>query len=245
MKDLIKIENVHGEFLTTSKNVAEVFGKDHKNVLQSIERLECSQKFKELSFQPTSYRNGQNKIHPMYLITKDGFAMLAMGFTGKKAMKFKEKYITAFNKMESVIFENDRLADPNLASINYIANALRVNEGSRIQMFQKCLTELGHHAAIKALPDYTEEGLTKPISELLKDHNVKLSAVKANKMLVDLGILEIKTRNSSKGKTKNFKSLTESGLEYGKNLISPHNQKEVQPHYFVETFKDLVESYFS
>lgn len=85
--------------VVSSRVIAERFGKEHKNVLQAIENIECSDEFRRLNFQPSSYKNKQNKSQPEYLITKDGFAFLVMGFTGKEAAAFKEKYIAAFNYM--------------------------------------------------------------------------------------------------------------------------------------------------
>lgn len=89
------------------------------------------------------------------------------------------------------------------------------------------------------LPKYTEEKITKSISELLKGNNINMSAVKFNKLLLENGYLEEKERPSSKG-TKKFKSLTEKGLKYGKNLISANNQKQTQPHFYEDTFIELV-----
>lgn len=94
------VVHVHRNQVTTSSlNVAEYFGKQHKNVLQAIQNIECSEEFRRLNFQPSSYVNEQNKKQPCFEITKDGFAFLAMGFTGKKAAEFKERYINAFNRM--------------------------------------------------------------------------------------------------------------------------------------------------
>lgn len=91
--------------LTTSLIVAEAFGKQHRNVLQSIEKLECSKVFTELNFQLSEYRDSTGRSLPMYNITRDGFAFLAFGFTGKKAAEFKEKFILAFNQMEEFLLE--------------------------------------------------------------------------------------------------------------------------------------------
>jgi len=68
--------------MTTSLKVAEVFGKEHKNVIQSIEQLDCSEDFRKLNFQLSSYSVPNNRRpYPMYLMTRDGFTFLAMGFT--------------------------------------------------------------------------------------------------------------------------------------------------------------------
>jgi len=90
---------------TTSMIVAEIFEKRHDNVLRDIYNLECSPEFRSLNFEESSYKTSQNKNAPMYFITKDGFMMLAMGFTGEKATKFREAFIAAFNKMEKALFE--------------------------------------------------------------------------------------------------------------------------------------------
>lgn len=89
--------------VVSSRYVAENFGKRHDNVLQTISKLECSDTFRLLNFKESEYRNDQNKKQPEYIMTRDGFSILVMGFTGKKAMQFKESYINAFNQMESFI----------------------------------------------------------------------------------------------------------------------------------------------
>ena len=104
MNELIDIVSErNGVPITTSLIVAEKFEKDHKHVLRDIENLGCSAEFKQSNFGLSSYRSSQNKKLPMYYITRDGFSMLAMGYTGKKAMEFKEAYIKQFNAMESFI----------------------------------------------------------------------------------------------------------------------------------------------
>ena len=89
--------------IVTSLDIAETFGKEHKRVLQDIRELECSEDFGRHNFVQSSYVNCQNKKQPMYYVTRDGFTLLAMGYTGEKAMKFKEGYIRQFNAMEKLL----------------------------------------------------------------------------------------------------------------------------------------------
>lgn len=89
--------------LTNSLLVAEKFGKEHRRVMQDIRELGCSEEFRLHNFVQSSYINSQNKEMPMIIMTKDGFTLLAMGYTGDMAMKFKEEYIAAFNSMEQTI----------------------------------------------------------------------------------------------------------------------------------------------
>lgn len=103
---LVKITGKQNEELltTTSRQVAEVFEKEHKNVLQSIDNLILQLGSAENSahlFIKTEYIQEQNKQkYPEYYITRDGFSLLAMGFTGERALKWKLDYIKAFNEME-------------------------------------------------------------------------------------------------------------------------------------------------
>ena len=88
------------QLTTTSRLIAEIFEKRHSDVIRAIENLECSQDFTERNFALSDYKDDSGKSNKEYIITKDGFVMLAMGFTGEKAFKFKEQYINAFNSME-------------------------------------------------------------------------------------------------------------------------------------------------
>lgn len=104
MTDLV-FKNNEGVAVTTSLKVAETFGKDHSRVLRDIRELSCSEGFRQGNFAESSYINNQNKEMPMIVMSKDGFILLAMGYTGKKAMAFKESYIAAFNAMEKELKE--------------------------------------------------------------------------------------------------------------------------------------------
>ncbi|TNK99788.1 peptidase, partial [Kosakonia cowanii] len=91
-----EITIVNGLAVTTSIAVAEYFQKPHKDVLAKLSRLECSPEFTERNFSLSSYIDSTGRKLPCYQITRDGFAFLAMAFTGKRAAQFKEAYITAF-----------------------------------------------------------------------------------------------------------------------------------------------------
>ena len=106
MSDLIvapSVEIINGNVRTTSLKVAEHFGKLHKNVLRAIKNLDCSKEFARLNFEQCSRINelANGKQESYYVMSRDGFTFLAMGFTGKEAAKWKEAYINAFNRMEA------------------------------------------------------------------------------------------------------------------------------------------------
>ncbi|MDR1397638.1 MAG: Rha family transcriptional regulator, partial [Desulfarculales bacterium] len=90
-------------FVASSRQIAVHFEKKHKNVLQQIQDLRrlCPYEFNELNFQPVNYQDEKGESRPEYLLTRDGFCLLAMGFTGAKALKFKLAYIETFNALEA------------------------------------------------------------------------------------------------------------------------------------------------
>lgn len=94
------IQVIDGQAVTTSLDLAAYFGKQHKNVIAKIETLECSPEFTELNFKLSTYTDPTGRECPCYLLTRDGFCFIAMGFTGRRASEFKERYIAAFNAME-------------------------------------------------------------------------------------------------------------------------------------------------
>ncbi|EBG1930625.1 Rha family transcriptional regulator [Salmonella enterica] len=92
--------------VTTSIAVANFFGKHHKDVLKKIRMLECSPTFTTANFCAvaiTTQAGFDERETEAYEMTKDGFIFLVMGFTGKKAARFKEAYIAEFNRMEEEI----------------------------------------------------------------------------------------------------------------------------------------------
>lgn len=96
------------EVMTDSRRVAEQFGKLHKDVLKAIRNLECSEDFTRRSFAPTDFIDKNGDSQPMYEITRDGFMILAMGFNGKAAMAWKERFIEAFNFMQNALLQVQR-----------------------------------------------------------------------------------------------------------------------------------------
>jgi len=147
------------------------------------------------------------------------------------SIRKKGQYVLASNNV--IEFEKQ------LVGVKYTSEILRVDEPSKIKMLEAAHNQ--HGVPTNHLPVYVEnEELKKPISELLKEYNVGISAIKANKILLTVGILEIKHRPSSKGGKKEFKSVTEKGKYYGLNAISPQNPKETQPLYYPSKFGELI-----
>ncbi|EPT7536819.1 Rha family transcriptional regulator, partial [Escherichia coli] len=106
-----EIAIVDGQAVTSSLAVANFFSKRHDDVLKKIRTLECSASFTSRNFSVSDYTDCTGRKLPCYQITRDGFAFLAMGFTGKRAAQFKEAYINAFNQMEKQLSNPSVLSD--------------------------------------------------------------------------------------------------------------------------------------
>ncbi|MEN8077630.1 ORF6C domain-containing protein [Clostridioides difficile] len=101
-KDVVVSKNDKGELVVTSRQVAEDFGKEHKNVVRAIENLTAQNSAVKNIMIESKFEHRGNE-YTEYLLTRDGFSLLVMGFTGSRALEWKLKYIEAFNKMEQAI----------------------------------------------------------------------------------------------------------------------------------------------
>lgn len=95
-----------GQAVTSSRNVAAVFGKEHKNVIRDIRAVlddTPDKEFGRLNFELTSFKDKFGRAQPEYLLTRDGAILLIMGYTGPKAMALKTAYIKRFSEMEKAL----------------------------------------------------------------------------------------------------------------------------------------------
>ena len=97
--------------VVSSRDIARVFEKEHFHILRDIKGLKCPQSFIESNFGFNEYEDSRGRSLPEYLVTRDGFTLLVMGFNGEKAMQWKVKYIEAFNAMERELLNRPQLPD--------------------------------------------------------------------------------------------------------------------------------------
>ena len=150
------VEVKEGKLITTSKVIGDVFGKSHRKVMRDISELDCSDEFRAANFGLSSYTTSQNKNLKCFEVTRDGMAFLCMGFTGKKAAAWKEKYITAFNEMEK-----------GLLNIDARMNRLTI-EGEDIKQAGKEWSSFGREV------NRQKKGHTKKVDDLLNEVQCKL-----------------------------------------------------------------------
>lgn len=152
MNEII-LSTQNGEPVASSRQIAESFGKEHKSVLRSVEDLVAQNCAAKSMFYETTYEN-RGKQYPMYLMNRDGFSLLVMGFTGKAALEWKLKYIQAFNEMEK------KLATPQMPRLSKEMQALFLLD-DRTQKQEQRLTALENTMTV----DYNQQRvLRKSIS---------------------------------------------------------------------------------
>ncbi len=108
MDDLVQSEGalirmIDGAAMVDSRDVAERFEKQHKDVLRAIRKLEVPAEFNQRNFAPVEYLDPKGEKRPHILMTRDGFSLIAMGFTGAAATQWKVRFIEAFNKLEQEV----------------------------------------------------------------------------------------------------------------------------------------------
>ncbi|EGK8089012.1 Rha family transcriptional regulator [Campylobacter lari] len=135
----VELEVANDQVTTTSLSVAAVFNKRHDNIIAKINELPQDE-FNALNFKAVEYKDKKGELRPCYKITRDGFSLLVMGFTGEKAYKWKLAFINAFNEMEK------RLR--NIEYEKYNKLAFRQSLGYKSQLVQQ---KLKYENEIKAL----------------------------------------------------------------------------------------------
>lgn len=181
----VRIENE--QMITDSRNVADVFGKRHDNVLRDIESIKKDVlNFEEMFFEsvmPDSYGREQR----VYLMNRDGFTLLAMGFTGNEAMKWKLKYISAFNEMEKIVNSPEQIMARALRIAQQTVDSLKDRckfLGGQVVEQQKVIEELQPKASYYDMILQCKDLIATTV--IAKDYG--MSAKAFNAMLHNMGI---------------------------------------------------------
>ncbi|MBI9036324.1 MAG: Rha family transcriptional regulator [Bacteroidales bacterium] len=144
--------NQNGKSVTNSLLVAKKFGKQHKNVIASIKSIiQLAENSADLKlFIESTYYDEQFKEQPVYVMDRDGFSLLVMGFTGKKAMKFKIDFINAFNEME----EKLKVISKPLSTLDILEHSIKQlrEQEERVKTIEDDVLVL--KAKNKTRPDY-------------------------------------------------------------------------------------------
>lgn len=133
--------------------------------------------------------------------------------------------------------EKNQILTAKMKVASWAIKTLNMNEASKLAIVKSIADPLG-----LSTPDYVEsKGAHLSAKDLLAKHDAGISSIKFNDTLVKLGYLTTVTRKAAGGKDKSFKVITEKGAAYGENMVSPHNQSETQPHWYIDKFAELLE----
>lgn len=217
MEALVKVEN--NQIVTDSRSVAEHFGKEHAKVIRSIEGIisETPKVASQKMFYKTTYKvEGNNKSYKMYLMNRNGFSLLVMGFTGARAMEWKLRYIDAFNEMETQLVKKNILTLPDFTNPVEAARAW----ANEYEAKQKALTE---NAEMKPKADFYDtvantESLFS-IADVAKTLDMGMGRNKLFAFLRDKGILDKDNHPYQKYVDAGYLRLIENHCKAGDNDV--------------------------
>lgn len=252
MKNELTVFEENGNLFTDSREVADMIETRHSDLLEKIVgyiKHLADGDFRSLDyFIPSTYVDMQGKGRPCYQCTKKGCDMIANKLQGKKGVIFTAKYIEAFDKMAEFIqkgieYNHQVSFREQVECVGVVADILKVNDASKIMMLNDLYKTYDLPSGF--LPKYENNGSRelKSATELLKRFDLGMSAKAFNILLVEQGYLEERTRRSTSSDNgiRKYKALTDKGLNYGENAVSPQCQREVQPLYYTDSFKELFD----
>lgn len=232
----------------TSLEIATMTNKLHKNVMQSIRKMEVAWvKVNGLGFKLVNYQDQKGETRPCYSLTKRESLYIATKFNdearAKLILRWEELEIKhreqaqAKMQAEQVKPQQSFLQD-KLTVANWVMDSLRYSDAARLQLVSQIAKPYGVPA-----PDYVHapNGASHAVSELLKERGVELSAIKFNKLALAAGLLEEKTRKGTNGKVHKYYSVTEKGLVYALNDIYKDVPGQTIPKWYDNKFGEVLE----
>ena len=233
----------------TSREIAELTGKQHKNVMTDIRKMLDELGLTSAGFAadvPDSY----GRMQPCFNLPKRETMILVSGYS----IPMRARIIDRWEALETGKAKPAMVAQPYSAAVEAIqvadalAKMLRLEGSARLDMAQKAV-KIRAPDLLPMVPVYAIDApsgsgagsseATASLSALMKANDIKGTAATMNVRLEMHGFLEKKTRAGQSGE-KSFWSVTEAGQKYGKNLTSPQNQRETQPHWYLDKFLDLM-----
>lgn len=223
----------------SSLEIAEVTGKEHKNVMRDIQNL-LSQGVDKLNFERISYKDSMNRVRDAYQLTYKGVLILASGYNPV----LREKIINRWEELETGKAEPKYAQQPQsqpklsdkIQAANFLADFLNLNGASKLAIAKSIADPLG-----LPTPDYVmDEKTVHAAKDLLATHKVNMSSAEFNKILVSKGIVERMTRPGKGGKTHSWVVIPEKYEEFGQNARNPHAQNQTQALWYDNKFSELL-----
>lgn len=201
MNNLVTLTGNSNQPVTTSKKISEVFEKEHRNVLRDIDALKDVLNFEQM-FYETTEPDSYGRTQRVYQMNRDGFSLLAMGFTGQKALEWKVKYIEAFNHMEQ------QLNTPELQMAHGLLAAQKLIERKdKLIAEQKQIIEEQKPKALfaDAVSASDTSILVRDLAKMIRQNGIDIGEKRLFKWLRDKGYI-------CKGSTMPTQKAMELGL---------------------------------
>jgi Rha family phage regulatory protein len=244
----VNSENVSRTTMS-SREIANVTGKRHDNVLRDIAAMLKDLKVDLLRFEDI-YLDGRNREQLQYLLDREHTDCLLTGYSAPMRMKVIRRWRELERQQgarEQVLLSGTKVVG-ELAILECFTRLLKPAPSSQMLMLAKIAANNGLDA--KFLPGYAVDAApdaaggssmpTKAITALIKDHGVATSAAAFNRALAAKGFLKQLQRKNSKQEMIDFWCVTDKGMTYGKNLTNPQSPRETQPHWYVDRFLELA-----
>ena len=232
----------------SSREIANITGKRHDNVKRDIAAMLKDLKVDALSFEDI-YLDGRNREQVQYLLDREHTDCLLTGYSAPMRMKVIRRWreLEQQQGARNQVLLNGTKVVGELAILECFTRLLKPAPSSQVMMLAQIATNNGLDAkflpgyAVDAAPDAGGSSMpTKSATALLKDNDIRCSPAALNHALEAHGFLKSLQRKNSKGEMVPFWSVTEKGLQYGKNLTSPQCPRETQPHWYVDRFLELA-----
>lgn len=233
-----------GEERITSLEIAEMANKRHSDVMRSIRNMEKAWlQVNGRNFALVDYQDQKGEYRPCYSLTKKESLYIATKFDDVMRAKLINRWEELENKhREQVQAEQMKpqqsFLQDKLTVANWVMDSLRYSDAARLQLVSQIAEPYG-----VPVPDYVHapSGASHAVSELLKERDVELSAIKFNKLALAAGLLEEKTRKGAHGKVHKYYSVTEKGLEYALNDIYKDVPGQTIPKWYDNKFGEVLE----
>ena len=225
----------------TSLQIAEITGKQHKDVLEAIRNMEPAWvKTTGRKFPLNEYKDARGRKLPMYRLAKTECLYIATKFNdearAKLVLRWEELESSKAEPMVKAQAPKQISLRDGLAWVKEVKKLLNLNDASTLGLLQKVGEPLG-----LPLPDYTpSKGILRSATYLLKENGSPMTVQQFNALMVQHGLLVELTRPSGYGGVRKFKNIVGDGLTYGENQVHPNFPNGTQPLYYADKFGELL-----
>ncbi len=227
----------------SSLEIAELAGRNHKDVMRSIRDMEPAWvKVNGRNFALVEYKDAKGETRPCYELHYDECMYVASKFNDETRAKLVVRWrdLETGKAKPMISSVKTEVKQPTISDkmkvATWLIKTLNLNDTSKLMLAKSIADPLG-----LPTPDYTpSHGILKSATDLLKERKTQISAREFNTVAMEKGYLCELERKSSYGQKKKFKSITEKGLSFGENQVNPNNPKSTQPLWYESKFDELL-----